>query len=184
MKGFQQDRQGNGGEGKEARRGRESRTTCLWGTQVGDLRSRKNRGKTALLTGNSWVRNRKVGLSRKSALNGGLAVVGSGEDVGDPDGDEPSIGESLVEGVCREVSVEDLGEFERDEESQEQGQIIDAFVGQFEGGVPGGAPTKAGGESPRCIAVGGPAERCRRRKVNMGTIGRLGQDIMPSLLNI
>src|SRR5512135_3735468 len=67
MKGFRQDRQGNGGEAKEGRRGRESRTTCLWGTQVADLRSRKNRGKTALLTVHSWVRNRKVGRSRKSA---------------------------------------------------------------------------------------------------------------------
>src|SRR5512135_1776731 len=69
MKGFRQDRQGNGGEAKEGRRGRESRTTCLWGTQVADLRSRKNRGKTALLTVHSWVRNRKVGRSRKSAVS-------------------------------------------------------------------------------------------------------------------
>jgi hypothetical protein len=75
-------------------------------------------------------------------LDGGLAVVGSGEDVGDPGGDEPAVGEPLVEGVGREVAVEDLGELELDEESQEQGHVIDAFVGQFEGGVHGGAPTR------------------------------------------
>ena len=37
---------GNEGEGKEARRGRESRTTYLLGTQAADLRSHQNRGKT------------------------------------------------------------------------------------------------------------------------------------------
>jgi len=30
-------------------------------------------------------------------LDGGFAMVGAGEDVSDPDGDEPAIGESLVE---------------------------------------------------------------------------------------
>ena len=80
-------------------------------------------------------------------LDGGLAVVGTGEDVGDPDGDEPAIGESLVEGVGGVVAVEDLGELELDEESQEQGHVIDAFVGQFEGGVHGGSPTRDWGKS-------------------------------------
>ena len=39
-----------------------------------------------------------------------LAVVGLGEDVGDPDGDEPAVGESLMERMCREMAIEDLGE--------------------------------------------------------------------------
>ena len=69
-------------------------------------------------------------------------MVGAGEDVSDPDGDEPAVGESLVERVGREMAVEDLGELELDEESQEQGHVIDAFVGQFEGGVHGGSPTR------------------------------------------
>ena len=80
-------------------------------------------------------------------LDGGLAVVGVGEDVGDPDGDEPAVGEPLVEGVGGEVAVEELGELELDEEAQEQGDVIDAFVGQFEGGVHGGAPTRGWGKA-------------------------------------
>src|SRR4051794_11288296 len=80
-------------------------------------------------------------------LDGGFAVVGSGEDVGDPGGDEPSVGESLMEGVCGVVSVEDLRELELDEEAQEQRDVIDAFVGEFEGGVHGGSPTRVWGKS-------------------------------------
>ena len=106
-------------------------------------------------------------------LDGGLAVVGAGEDVGDPDGDEPAVGESLVEGMGGEVAVEDLGELELDQEAQEQGDVIDAFVGQFEGGVHGGSPTRVWGK-PRCIAADRPAGRSRRRNVNMETMGRLG----------
>jgi hypothetical protein len=82
-------------------------------------------------------------------------MVGSGEDVGDPDGDEPAVGESLVEGVGGEVTVEDLGEFEFDEESQEEGDVIDAFVGQFECSVHGVAPTRVWGKSS--LYRGGPA---------------------------
>ena len=40
----------------------------------------------------------------------GLAVIGLGEDVGDPEGDEPAEGESLMVGVWLEVLVEELGE--------------------------------------------------------------------------
>jgi hypothetical protein len=79
-------------------------------------------------------------------LDGGLSMVGVGEDVGDPDGAEPSIGESLVEGVGGVVAVEDLGEIELDEESEEQRHVIDTFVGQFEGGVHGGSPTRDWGK--------------------------------------
>jgi hypothetical protein len=42
-------------------------------------------------------------------LDVGLAVVGPGEDVGDPDGDQPAVGEALVEGMWGEMAVEDLG---------------------------------------------------------------------------
>src|SRR4051794_18211474 len=103
-------------------------------------------------------------------LDGGLAVVGSGEDVGDPDGDEPAVGESLVEGVCGEVSVEDLGELELDEEPQEQWDVIDAFVGEFEGGVHGGTPTRVWGKSSlyRGRRAGGMMQAKRREH---GTYG-------------
>jgi len=79
-------------------------------------------------------------------LDRGLSVVGVGEDVGDPNGDEPSIGESLVKGVGREVSVEDFRELKLDEKPEEEGDVIDAFVGQFEGGIQGGAPTSGLGK--------------------------------------
>jgi hypothetical protein len=52
----------------------------------------------------------------------------------------------LVERVGREVPVEDLGESELDEEAQEQGHVIDAFVCQFECRVHGGAPTSGWGK--------------------------------------
>ena len=42
------------------------------------------------------------------------------------------------------MAVEELGEAELDQEAQEQGDVIDAFVGQFQGGVHGGTPTRAG----------------------------------------
>jgi hypothetical protein len=80
-------------------------------------------------------------------LDGGLAVVGAGEDIGDPDGDEPSVGESLVERMRWEMTVEDLRETEFAEETQEQGYVVDPLVGQFEGGVHGGSPTRDLGKS-------------------------------------
>jgi hypothetical protein len=39
----------------------------------------------------------------------GLTVIGLREDVGDPEGDEPSVGEPLVEGMGSEELIEDLG---------------------------------------------------------------------------
>ncbi len=44
----------------------------------------------------------------------GLAVIGLGEDVDDPDGDEPALGKPLMEGVRGEELVEELGEAELD----------------------------------------------------------------------
>ena len=52
-----------------------------------------------------------------------------------------------MEGVCGVVSVEDLGELELAEETQEQWDVIDAFVGEFECGVHGGSPTRWRGKS-------------------------------------
>ena len=58
-------------------------------------------------------------------------------------------------GWAREVAVEDLGELELDQEAQEQGDVIDTFVGQFEGGVHGGTPTRVWGKPS--LYRGGPA---------------------------
>ena len=106
-------------------------------------------------------------------LDGGFAVVGAGEDVSDPDGDEPSVGESLVERVWGEMAVEDFGESEVAEESQEEGYVIDTLVGQFQGGVHGGSPTRDLGKSS--LYRGGQADgKSRRSNVNIESIGRLG----------
>ena len=52
-----------------------------------------------------------------------------------------------MERVGGEMPVEDLGELELDEESQEQGHVIDPFMGQFECGIHGGSPTNGWGKS-------------------------------------
>ena len=52
-----------------------------------------------------------------------------------------------MEGVRREVAVKDLGELKLDEETQEEGDVINTFVGQFESGVHRGAPTRVWGKS-------------------------------------
>ena len=106
-------------------------------------------------------------------LDGGLAVVGLGEDVGDPDGDEPAVGEPLVEGVGREVAVEDLGELELDQEAQEQGDVIDTFVGQFEGGVHGGSPTRAWGKAS-LYRGSGPARKIQGKNREHGNYAQVG----------
>jgi hypothetical protein len=80
-------------------------------------------------------------------LDVGLAVVGLGEEVSDPDGDEPAVGETLVEGMEWEMAVQDLGELEFDQEAQDQGDVIDALVGQFESGAPDRAPTRSSGKT-------------------------------------
>jgi hypothetical protein len=106
-------------------------------------------------------------------LDGCLAVVGAGEDVGDPGGDEPAVGESLVERVGGEVAIEDLGELELDEESQEQGHVIDAFVGQFEGGVHGGTPTRGRGKSS-LYRAGWAGGKIQAKKREHGIYGKVG----------
>jgi len=47
-----------------------------------------------------------------------LAVVGLREDVGDPDGDEPTVGEPLMERMRWEMAIEFLGKAKLDEEAQ------------------------------------------------------------------
>jgi hypothetical protein len=106
-------------------------------------------------------------------LDGRFAMVGVGEDVSDPDGDEPSIGESLVEGVGGIVTVEDLGEIELDEESEEQRHVINTFVGQFKGGVHGGSPTRDWGKPSlyRGGRAGGKIQAKKREHENYRKVG-------------
>ena len=55
-------------------------------------------------------------------------------------------------GMRLEVVVQELGEPELDEETEDQGDVIDAFVDEAECGWHGGAPTKRGGDKRRCTA--------------------------------
>jgi hypothetical protein len=61
-----------------------------------------------------------------------FAVIGVREDIGDPDGDDPPLGESLMKGMGDEDLVEELRETELDEEADEQGDIVDAFMSQLQ----------------------------------------------------
>jgi hypothetical protein len=96
------------------------------------------------------------------SLDGGFAMVGLGENVSDPDGDEPSVGESLVEGVGWEMTVEDLRELEVLEETQKQRHVIDTFVGQLQGGVHGGSPTRVWGKTS-LYRAGGDGEKIQAK---------------------
>ena len=106
-------------------------------------------------------------------LDVGLAVVGLGEDVSDPDGDEPAVGETLVEGMGREMAVEDLGEAEFDQEAQEQGHVIDAFVGQFQGGVHGRTPTRSSGKAS-LYREGRPGRKIQEKEREHGNDTQVG----------
>ena len=95
-----------------------------------------------------------------------LAVVGLGEDGDDPDGDQPTVGEPLMERMRGEMAVEDLGQPKLAQEPQEhrhvidplvsqfQGGIIDPLVSQFQGGIHVAAPTKCSGRPS--LYRGGP----------------------------
>ena len=80
-----------------------------------------------------------------------LAVIGLGEDVRDPEGDEPTEGQPLMVGVGLEVVVEELRETESDEEAEDQGDVVNPFVNEAEGGWHGGAPARHE-EKRRCTA--------------------------------
>ena len=102
--------------------------------------------------------------------NVGLAVVGLGEDVGDPDRDEPAVGESLMERMCREMAIEDLGEAQLDKEAEQQRDIVDAFMSELQGCIHSRAPSMARG--PGCNAE---AENHEDQRDSMSTWA--GQEI-------
>jgi hypothetical protein len=100
-------------------------------------------------------------------LDVGLPVVGLGEDVGDPDGDEPAVGKPLMERMGREMPVEDLRELEFPEEARQQGHVIDTFMSQHQGSVHDGSPTKTWGKGslyPRS----GPARKIQGKNREHG----------------
>src|SRR4051812_16327796 len=102
-------------------------------------------------------------------------MIGLGKDVGDPEGNEPALGESLMQGVRGEELVEDLGEAELDQEAEEQRDVVDAFVSQLQGGFHGGTPTQPG-ERRGCTAVEGAGGRTRYRTCKHGQRGQNRQE--------
>ena len=85
-------------------------------------------------------------------LDVGLAVIALGEDVGDPDGDQPAVGESLVEGVWWDDAVDGLGDTESDQEADQQWDIIDALVDQIRGGAAGVLRRSGGAVEGSCVS--------------------------------
>jgi len=61
-------------------------------------------------------------------LDGNLAVVGLGEDESEPGGRQGAVGEPLVKVVAAQMAVEDVREAELLQDTEEQGDVIDAFV--------------------------------------------------------
>ena len=54
---------------------------------------------------------------------------------------------SLMEGVRREITVEDLGKVELDQKAQKQWDVVDAFVSQLQGGFHASTPGKVSGKA-------------------------------------
>jgi len=61
-------------------------------------------------------------------LNGGLSMIGLGEQVGDVADEEVAIGQPLVEWVVPKVLVEDIGEVQLPHLTEQQRHIIDPFL--------------------------------------------------------
>ena len=61
-----------------------------------------------------------------------------------------------MERMGREQAIDDLGDSQLDQEAQEQGDVIDAFVSQFEDGSVAGARGRAGGETREGVRRSGP----------------------------
>jgi hypothetical protein len=113
----------------------------------------------------------------------GLAVIGLGEDVSDPEGDEPTERKSLMVGMRLEVLIEELGEPELDQEAEDQGDVIDAFVNEAKWGRHGGAPTRVE-EKRRCTAGGSPGEGPGKIHVNIHGLRGKDKDIIRGILYI
>ena len=79
--------------------------------------------------------------------DGRLAVIGLGEDIGDPDGGDPARGEPLMEMMPAEALIEDLGELHAAGQAEDQGDVVDPLMVQVQG-VPHGGLRHEPGVSP------------------------------------
>ena len=78
-----------------------------------------------------------------------------------------------MERVGWEMAVEELGELELGEEAEEQGHVIDTFVGQLQGGVHGGSPTRVWGK-PSLYRAGVADEKIQVQEREHGNYGMFG----------
>jgi hypothetical protein len=85
--------------------------------------------------------------------------------------------------VRLEVLVEEVWEPELDQEAEDQGDVVDAFVSQAECGRHGGAPTRRG-EKRRCTAGEWRGEGPGENHVNMHSLRKSGKDIIRDKLYI
>jgi hypothetical protein len=89
-------------------------------------------GEIAVADGESGDRFEAVVELESPGADVGLAVVGLGEDGGDPESDEPTERKALMVRVGLEVLVQEVGEPELDQEAEDQGDVIDPFVDEAE----------------------------------------------------
>src|SRR6516162_6862639 len=85
--------------------------------------------------------------------------------------------------VGLEVPVQEEGEPELDEEAEDQGDVVDAFVDEAECGRQGGAPTR-GEENRRCTAGQWQREEPRESHVNMYMLRAIDKDIIRGKLYV
>ena len=113
----------------------------------------------------------------------GLAVVGLGEDVGDPESDEPTERKTLMVRMGLEVLVQEVGEPELSEEAEDQGDVIDPFVDEAECGRHGGAPTRYE-ENRRCTAGQWQREEPGGSHVNMHRLRGIDKEVISRKLYV
>jgi hypothetical protein len=70
----------------------------------------------------------RVLVTQGPVLDGHLAVVGLGEDEGNPRGSQGAIGETLVEVVVAQMALQDVRQAELFDDAEEEGDVIHAFV--------------------------------------------------------
>jgi hypothetical protein len=69
-----------------------------------------------------------MGVLSGPVLDRGFAVVGFGEEKGEPSGGQRPVVESLVEVVGPKVAAEDLREAQTLDDAEEKGNVVNAFV--------------------------------------------------------
>jgi hypothetical protein len=67
-------------------------------------------------------------VTQRPVLDGDLAMVGLGEDEGNPGGRQRAVAESLMVVVRAEMALQDVRQSELLDDAQEQGDVVHAFV--------------------------------------------------------